>query len=106
MYLLMGTRHSFSISGLHTGICSSSASPFARGLHFLGHGTGLDLPLGSVHVFGFGLWIGFWPGFGLGGRYERAGWLLDYTLATVFDVACWADGDTGIRGEGLSVICV
>jgi hypothetical protein len=99
MYLLMGTRHSFSISGFAYRhmfiICLTLRSRLA----FLGHGTGLDLPLGSVHVFWIGLWIGFWPGFRIG-RDERAGWLFDYTLATVFDVACWADGTEGSEAKG------
>jgi hypothetical protein len=52
-------------------------------------------------------WTGIWPGIRIG-RYEREGWLLDYTLATYrFDVACllgrWTEGSDG---EGLSVMCV
>jgi len=96
MYLLMGTRHSFSISGLAYRhlfiICLTLRSRLA----FFGARDRFGLALGSVHVFGLD-WI--LAGIRIG-RDERAGWLLDYTLATVFDVACWADGTEGSEAKG------
>ena len=66
----------------------------------MGHETGLDLPWVACMFLdlGFGLdWI--LAGIRIG-RDERAGWLFDYTLATVFDVACWADGTEGSEAKG------
>jgi hypothetical protein len=57
MYLLMGTRHSFSISGFayrHLFICLTLRSRLA----FLGTGTGLDLPWVACMFFGLGFGIG------------------------------------------------
>ena len=55
-----------------------------------------------MHVLDWALgWI--WPGFGLGGTKGRDGCLIIPLLS--FDVLAGQVG-RGIRGEGLSVICV